>query len=327
MEKITATFWILTLTGVCVATSLASNATTTTGPQPRNRTNKEDRSMNASTAGLSSPEAGLTSNETYTSTSTPKTFSTDSGTAPNTTRNQTKEETPSVATTKSSTKKTNQTLTPTTPPTTIKPTTKTKTPTTTPGGTNSANPTKNPQIVDNNRKKTIFIIIFSIVIICFVIAIVYCCVQKKSRSFSLDRDGKIEDAQMPLSAMEQEVFETGSRKEMETFTATETSVPATSAPPADGVEKQDGEKDESIVPEANQAEKESSPDPLTTAPPPEKTGELTVVDLNDGDAAISTKTSVESLDEPLNENNSNNRALANVFDYNNFIEISLGDLL
>lgn len=43
-----------------------------------------------------------------------------------------------------------------------------------------------------------------------------------------------------------------------------------------------------------------------TVIPKDKTAELTVVDMTDGEATISTKTSMESLDDVLNENNSNN---------------------
>lgn len=40
--------------------------------------------------------------------------------------------------------------------------------------------------------------------------------------------------------------------------------------------------------------------------PEDKAEELTIVDLTEGEIAISTKTSIESLDEPPNENNNNN---------------------
>lgn len=43
-----------------------------------------------------------------------------------------------------------------------------------------------------------------------------------------------------------------------------------------------------------------------TVIPKDKTAELTVVDMTDGEPTISTKTSMESLDDVLNENNSNN---------------------
>lgn len=40
--------------------------------------------------------------------------------------------------------------------------------------------------------------------------------------------------------------------------------------------------------------------------PEDKAVELTIVDLTEGEMAISTKTSIETLDEPPNENNNNN---------------------
>ncbi|XP_036430835.1 flocculation protein FLO11 isoform X2 [Colossoma macropomum] len=169
--------------------------------------------------------------------------------------------------------------------------------------------------------KITYIIIFIIIILCLIGAIVYCCVQNKSR-FSLEHS-KNEDAQIPLSAVEPEVFEASPPKDMQTFSAAESSVPANSAPPADGAEKQEGEK---ATTEANQQEKENSTGTQATLPLSEKPSELTVVDLSDGDPAISTKTSVESLDMPLNENNSNNRAQAKMYGFSgDFTEICLDD--
>ncbi|KAL0203522.1 hypothetical protein M9458_001540, partial [Cirrhinus mrigala] len=43
-----------------------------------------------------------------------------------------------------------------------------------------------------------------------------------------------------------------------------------------------------------------------TVNPKDKMDGLTIVDLTDGEPTISTKTSMESLDDNLNENNSNN---------------------
>ncbi|KAL6487766.1 hypothetical protein MHYP_G00043920 [Metynnis hypsauchen] len=175
---------------------------------------------------------------------------------------------------------------------------------------------------NSSSSRITYIIIFIIVIVCLIAAIVYCCVQNKTRRFSLEHS-KNEDAQIPLSAVEPEVFEASPPKDMQTFNAAESSMPANSAPPADGAEKQEGEK---AATEPNQQEKESSAGTQTTLPLSEKPSELTVVDLSDGDPAISTKTSVESLDVPLNENNSNNRAQANMHEFSgDFTEICLDD--
>lgn len=58
--------------------------------------------------------------------------------------------------------------------------------------------------------------------------------------------------------------------------------------------------------EADQQDKES---PLkTTEAPAEKLADPTDVDVNDGDPTASTKTSVETLNDVLNDNNSNNNA-------------------
>ncbi|KAL7877152.1 hypothetical protein SRHO_G00037950 [Serrasalmus rhombeus] len=177
-----------------------------------------------------------------------------------------------------------------------------------------------PEPSSNNR--ITYIIIFTIVMVCLIVAIVYCCFQNKTRRFSLEHS-KNEDAQIPLSAVEPEVFEASPPKDMQTFSAAEFTMAANSAPPADGAEKQEGEK---AATEPIQQEKESSTGTQTTVPLSEKPSELTVVDLSDGDPAISTKTSVESLDVPLNENNSNNRAQANMHDFSgDFTEICLDD--
>lgn len=46
--------------------------------------------------------------------------------------------------------------------------------------------------------------------------------------------------------------------------------------------------------------------------PEDKAEELTIVDLTEGEIAISTKTSIESLDEPPNENNNNNTGVKGI---------------
>ncbi|XP_049337359.1 putative uncharacterized protein DDB_G0290521 isoform X2 [Astyanax mexicanus] len=171
-----------------------------------------------------------------------------------------------------------------------------------------------------------YIIIILVIILCITGAIGFCCYQNKSRTFSLDRSSKSEDAHIPLSTVEPEVFEASASKDMETFTATETSGTVESSPPAEAVEKKEEEK--APAAEAPQPEKESSAESQATVPLVEKPEELTVVDLNDEEQAISNKTSMETLEETPNENNSNNRAQARVKNADgNFIEINLDDLL
>lgn len=60
--------------------------------------------------------------------------------------------------------------------------------------------------------------------------------------------------------------------------------------------------------EADQQVKESPAKSQSTEDPDEKSAELTVVDSHDGDPTASNKTSVETLNDVLNENNSNNNA-------------------
>lgn len=58
--------------------------------------------------------------------------------------------------------------------------------------------------------------------------------------------------------------------------------------------------------EADQQVKESPDKSQTTEAPADKPVCPTDVDVNDGDPTASTKTSVETLNDVLNENNSNN---------------------
>ncbi|XP_067258604.1 uncharacterized protein si:dkey-27h10.2 isoform X2 [Chanodichthys erythropterus] len=118
-----------------------------------------------------------------------------------------------------------------------------------------------------------YIIILIIVVVCISGVVVYCCLQKNSRRYSVDLHPKQEDAHIPLSTVDAEVFDTTSDKES-----------------AD-------------VKQENQQNLSST---QATVIPKDKTAELTVVDMTDGEPTISTKTSMESLDDVLNENNSNN---------------------
>ncbi|XP_077102947.1 uncharacterized protein LOC143753930 isoform X2 [Siphateles boraxobius] len=118
-----------------------------------------------------------------------------------------------------------------------------------------------------------YIIILIIVVVCISGVVVYCCLQKKSRKYSVDLHPKQEDAQIPLSTVDVEVFDTTSVKE--------------------SVD----------VKQENQQNLSSTQAKVI---PKDKTEEMTVVDISDVEPTISTKTSMESLDDALNENNSNN---------------------
>lgn len=61
-----------------------------------------------------------------------------------------------------------------------------------------------------------------------------------------------------------------------------------------------------VFPSETAAIKEEQSNTQAIVIPEDKAKELTIVDLTDGEMAISTKTSIESLDEPPNENNNNN---------------------
>ncbi|XP_076830970.1 uncharacterized protein LOC143476597 isoform X2 [Brachyhypopomus gauderio] len=112
-------------------------------------------------------------------------------------------------------------------------------------------------------------------------------VQRKQRRFSVDLHVKNEDAQIPLSDVEPEVFESHNANDMQTFTTVEASSTLGGLDTADGVK---GPSEAEVKP---------------AGAPDTGEGELTILDLNE-EPTISTKTSMESLDEPLNDNKSNN---------------------
>lgn len=136
----------------------------------------------------------------------------------------------------------------------------------------------------------------------------------------MDLHPKHEDAQIPLSTVDAEVFDTTSVKDMQTFTPVESTEPLKD--PAPESEKPEGEKELADVKQENQQNLSST---QATENPKDKMEGLTVVDLTDGEPTISTKTSMESLDDVLNENNSNNtRVKGNGHD---FTELSIDALL
>ncbi|XP_051560389.1 uncharacterized protein LOC127444849 [Myxocyprinus asiaticus] len=154
-----------------------------------------------------------------------------------------------------------------------------------------------------------YIIILIIIAVFITGIIVYFCLQKNTR----------EDAQIPLSTVDGEVFDSTSVKDMQTFSPVESSIPLKGPEPVKDDEKPRGEKETADVQTGHRENSQVKENP--------KAEELTVVDLTDRELAISTKTSMESLDEPLNENNSNNSRFE-VNDYGHeFTEICLDGLL
>ncbi|XP_056329276.1 mucin-2 isoform X2 [Danio aesculapii] len=166
-----------------------------------------------------------------------------------------------------------------------------------------------------------YIIILVIAVLFLTGVVVYCCLQKNSRKYSVDLHPKKEDAQIPLSTVDAEVFDTTSEKDLQTFAPVE---PVKDPDIGKEAEKPEEGKE---MPDVKQENQQNLSTPEATVIPNDKKEELTVVDLTDAEPAISTKTSMESLDDTLNENNSNNtRTEAN----NNgieFTEIFLDGLL
>ncbi|XP_077102946.1 uncharacterized protein LOC143753930 isoform X1 [Siphateles boraxobius] len=148
-----------------------------------------------------------------------------------------------------------------------------------------------------------YIIILIIVVVCISGVVVYCCLQKKSRKYSVDLHPKQEDAQIPLSTVDVEVFDTTSVKDVQTFTPVESTEPLKNLEPVKEAGKPEGRKESVDVKQENQQNLSSTQAKVI---PKDKTEEMTVVDISDVEPTISTKTSMESLDDALNENNSNN---------------------
>ncbi|XP_057188467.1 uncharacterized protein si:dkey-27h10.2 isoform X5 [Triplophysa rosa] len=144
----------------------------------------------------------------------------------------------------------------------------------------------------------------------------YCCLQKNSRRYSVDLHPKKEEAQIPLSTVDGEVFDSTSVKDMHTFSPVEPNMPIKDPEAVKEAEKPDGEKETAVVKEQSNTR--------AIVIPEDKAEELTI-DLTDGEMAISTKTSIESLDEPPNKNNNNNTVVAND-EGHEFTEISLAGL-
>ncbi|XP_055061107.2 uncharacterized protein [Misgurnus anguillicaudatus] len=166
-----------------------------------------------------------------------------------------------------------------------------------------------------------YIIILVIIIVCMIGVTIYCCFQKNTRRYSMDLHPKQEDAQVPLSAIDPEVFDSTSVKDMQTFSPVESSIPLKAPEPVKDAEKPVEGKETTEV-------KQEQSDTQAIVISEDKAVELTIVDLTDEAVAVSNKTSMESLDEPLNENknNSNNNNIRDKVNENgHFTEISLDD--
>ncbi|XP_016402032.1 uncharacterized protein LOC107734559 [Sinocyclocheilus rhinocerous] len=169
-----------------------------------------------------------------------------------------------------------------------------------------------------------YIIILIIVVLCLSGAVVYCCLQKNSRKYSVDLHPKQEDAQIPLSTVDVEVFDTTSVKDIQTFTPVESTEPLKDPAPVKEAEKPEGGKESADVKQENQPNVSSTQATVNTK---DKMDGLTAVDLTDRELTISTKTSMESLDDALNENNSNNTGAEVNGNGQEFTEISIDTLL
>lgn len=180
------------------------------------------------------------------------------------------------------------------------------------GKTTSAAPS------EKGQGSTTYAVIFIIALLVLAGVIVYCCLTKKSRKYSVELHPKHEDAQIPLSTVDAEVFDTTSVKDMQTFSPVESTEPLKD--PAPESEKPEEEKESTDVKQENQQKLSSSQAPEN---PKDKMEGLTVVDLTDGEPTISTKTSMESLDDVLNENNSNNTRVEVKGNGHDFTEISI----
>ncbi|XP_053478047.1 uncharacterized protein si:dkey-27h10.2 [Ictalurus furcatus] len=157
--------------------------------------------------------------------------------------------------------------------------------------------------VKTDSSSVYIIVLIVIILVIAVIGIMCFCFKNNRRRFSVDIHAKNEDAQIPLAEVEPEMNES-SLKGMKTFISFE----GEESSPTDTVDKTEGEK---APTEANQQVKESPAESQTTEAPAEKPAGLAVVDLND-DPTASNKTSVETLNDVLNENNSNNNAVHDV---------------
>ncbi|XP_023655267.2 uncharacterized protein [Paramormyrops kingsleyae] len=144
------------------------------------------------------------------------------------------------------------------------------------------------------HSKNLAYVIIIIVIIVAVLTIPCFCVFKKKKGYNVDNH---EDAGVPLSAMDQDAFESSSPKEitpeLKIFTANETSAePKASMSDAVHVAVGDGKG------EAGNSVKQGS----TSAQAPVGQSEEKLDDIKPGDTDVSNQTSVESLKDLPNEN-------------------------
>ncbi|TRY54792.1 hypothetical protein DNTS_001763 [Danionella cerebrum] len=163
----------------------------------------------------------------------------------------------------------------------------------------SISTTKAPQHVKNQGPFYVVILVIAVLVLTGVV--VYFCLQKKSRRYSVDLHPKQDEAQIPLSAVEAEVFDTTSEKGLQTLTV-EANKPVKDCETVKEAEKPNKGKDMSGAKKENQ---ENLSSPAVTEIPVDKTEEQNERNGTDAEPAMSTKTSMESLDI-LNETNSDN---------------------
>ncbi|XP_060729099.1 uncharacterized protein si:dkey-27h10.2 [Tachysurus vachellii] len=166
--------------------------------------------------------------------------------------------------------------------------------------------TKEPNEESPRSSVYIFVLLFVILAVA-VLGIIFFCVKSNRKRFSVDIHDKHEDAQIPLASVEQEMCESSSKgADMKTFTTEESS-------PTDNIEETEEQK------APTEGDKQTKESPAQSEAPAEKPAGSTIED----DAA-SNKTSMETLDDVLNENNSNNNnAVSDVSVC--FIDICLND--
>ncbi|XP_026136863.1 uncharacterized protein LOC113114234 [Carassius auratus] len=181
-------------------------------------------------------------------------------------------------------------------------------------------PAKKPRATNNGS--ALYIIILIVVVLCLSGIVVYCCLQKNSRKYAVDLHPK-QDAQIPLSTVDIDVIDTTSVKDIQTFTPVESTVPLQDPAPVKEAEKPEGGKESADVKQENPQNLSSTQATVNTK---DKTDGLAIVDLTDGELTTSTKTSMESLDDVLNENNSNNTGAEVNGNGHEFTEISIDTL-
>ncbi|KAG7333733.1 hypothetical protein KOW79_002140 [Hemibagrus wyckioides] len=302
MEKMNATFYVLTILGALLMPLLAQELNTTANITTNGDLNKSNANNTHSEAVSQGPKANdvnLTSSESTVISSTQ--MAAEEGTR----------KPSNVSTTLKTTKGV-------TSPAVERITTKV-TPSSSGGNGNNnitVKSTTTKKTTSDHSKKTnngavyVFVLVILILIV-VIFGIIYFCVKRQRKRFTADITGKHEDAQIPLASVEPEICDSSSKgADLKTFMKTNSE----ESPPTDTTEKTEEQK---ALSEADQEVKES---PDKSEAPDEKPSEPLV---DDADPAASTQTSVETLNDVLNENNSNNNAVHDVSVC--FIDICLND--